>query len=43
MKHPGPDTPQRLGELAAGHQTVLSMDWVEELKSTHKLKLLGEP
>jgi len=43
MKQPGPDTPQKLAELAAAHQNVLSMDWVEELKSTYKLKLLGEP
>ena len=43
MKHPGPDTPQKLGELAAAHQNVISMDWVDELKSTYKLKLLGEP
>ncbi len=43
MKHHGPDTPQKLGELAAAHQNVLSMDWVDELKSTYKLKLLGEP
>jgi len=43
MKHAGPDTPQKLGELAAAHQNVISMDWVDELKSTYKLKLLGEP
>jgi quercetin dioxygenase-like cupin family protein len=43
MKHPGPGTPQMLGELAAAHQNVLSMDWVDELKSTYNLKLLGEP
>ena len=43
MKHPGPDTPKKLGELAAAHQNVISMDWVDELKSTYKLKLLGEP
>jgi quercetin dioxygenase-like cupin family protein len=43
MKHPGPDTPQQLGVLAAAHQNTISMEWVAELKSTYKLKLLGEP
>jgi quercetin dioxygenase-like cupin family protein len=43
MKSPGPDTPQRLGALAATHQTRMSMEWVAELKSTYGLKLLGEP
>jgi hypothetical protein len=43
MKHPGPDTPQKLAALATAHQCTLSMDWVAELKSTYKLKLQGEP
>ena len=43
MKHPGPDTPQQLGALAAAHGNTISMEWVAELKSTYKLKLLGEP
>ncbi|MDQ6883582.1 MAG: cupin domain-containing protein [Candidatus Dormibacteraeota bacterium] len=43
MKNPGADTPQRLGALAADHDCTLSLDWVAELKSTYKLKLLGEP
>ena len=43
MKKPGPDMPQRLGARAAAHNNTLSMEWVEELKSTYGLKLLGEP
>ena len=43
FKNPGPDAPQQLGALAAAHNSPLSMDWVQELKSTHGLKLLGEP
>ncbi len=43
FKNPGPDTPQRLGALAAAHNNTLSMEWVAELKSTYGLKLLGEP
>ena len=43
MKKPGPDMPQRLGARAAAHNTMMSMEWVEELKSTYGLKLLGEP
>jgi quercetin dioxygenase-like cupin family protein len=43
MKSPGPDLPQLLGARAAAHNTTMSMEWVEELKSTYGLKLLGEP
>lgn len=43
FKSPGPDMPERLGALAAAHNSQLSMDWVSELKSTYGLKLLGEP
>ncbi len=43
LKSHGPDTPQRLSELAATHKATMSMDWVSELKSTYGLKLLGEP
>ena len=43
VKHPGPDTPQRLAELSAQHSNTISMDWVDELKATYNLKLLGEP
>jgi quercetin dioxygenase-like cupin family protein len=43
MKHPDAQTPQRLGALAAEHGNTISMEWVAELKSAYKLKLLGEP
>ena len=43
MKNAGPETPQLLGTRAAAHNTMMSMEWVEELKSTYGLKLLGEP
>ena len=43
MKNSGPETPQLLGTRAAAHNTMMSMEWVEELKSTYGLKLLGEP
>ena len=43
MKHPDAETPERLVALAAAHGATLSMEWVAELKSTYKLKLLGEP
>ena len=43
FKNSGPDTPERLGALAASHNCPLSMDWVPELKSTYGLKLLAEP
>jgi quercetin dioxygenase-like cupin family protein len=43
MKNAGPETPQLLGARAAAHNTMMSMEWVEELKSTYGLKLLGEP
>ncbi len=43
FKNPGPDMPERLGALAAAHNSPLSMDWVPELKSSYGLKLLGEP
>jgi hypothetical protein len=29
--------------MAAADQCTLSMEWVAELKSAYKLKLLGEP
>jgi len=43
MKKGGPDLPQQLGARAAVHNTIMSMDWVAELKSAYGLKLLGEP
>ena len=43
MKSGGPEVPQQLGARAAAHNTMMSMDWVDELKSTYGLKLIGEP
>src|SRR6202165_3734643 len=39
MKKPGHEMPQLLGTRAAAHNTMMSMEWVEELKSTYGLKL----
>ncbi len=43
MESHSPETPQKLGALASAHGATISMDWVEELKSTFGLKLVGEP
>jgi uncharacterized cupin superfamily protein len=43
MKNPGPETPVRLGALAAAHHATVSMDWIAELKASYNLKLQGEP
>jgi quercetin dioxygenase-like cupin family protein len=43
FKNPGPDTPARLGALAASYNCPQSMEWVPQLRATYGLKLMGEP